>query len=305
MDPMTMAALASAGSGIASSLFGKKKKSSETGPQLIDTRSPEQKAVSSKLSSILLNGGTPYDKARVAGMTDNEAFTGDYMRRALETAGPGINRLLNGEFPEEYFNQAVADPARRDFNTKVAPVMRENSELTGNRFADRSAIEMGTARGEVEAGITQTRGQFGLETYRDPINTMSALSGVLNSAENLFAVPRTIEQAKLDADFEEFMRTNPDAGGLIEAMMQFGNQSPYTAYVPQQQEGIGPSLIGLAGSLAGASMSANGGNLFGTGSQVTSGGYGKSGMSTAQRLAQMNTFKAGQASSTAKALRGY
>lgn len=286
-------ALALGGASIASGLLSKKK--APAGPELIDTRSPEQKAVSSKLAQILTQGGAAYDGARVADMTGNEGFTGDYMKNALMTAQPGINRLLSGEFPQEYFDQAVADPARRDFNTKVAPGMRENSELTGNRFADRSAIEMGTARGEVEASINAERGKFGLETYRDPINTMSTLSSVLNNAENLFAVPRTIEQAKLDAGFEEFMRTNPDAGGMIDAMMQFGNQSPMSAYVPQQQEGIGSSLIGMGGSMIGSYL-AGGGGLLGAsgaaGGSTTAMKLGSSGYGAASSLTSSPYYRA-------------
>lgn len=278
VDPISLALM---GSGLATSLFGKKKPAT---PQTIDTRTPEQQAVSSKLAKILTQGGAAYGGARTATLTSDESYLQDYMRQGLETARPGINRLLSGEFPEEYFNQAIADPTRRQFNERVAPVIRENSELTGNRFADRSAIELGQARGDVESSILAERGKFGLETYRDPLNAAGALSSTLNNAEQLFSVPRTIEQAKLDMEFQEFLRTNPDSGGMIEAMLQFGNQSPLAAFMPNQEQSIGPSLLSAGASLYGSNQITNALNSGPT-------GYGQSGLSTAQRLAQRNALR--------------
>lgn len=255
MDPLTISGLVTAGTGLLGGIFGNKKKKSE--PQIIDSRTPEQKAVSAKIAKLLTEGAAPYTGARVAGMTGGEDYVQTALMRALQMAQPGIDRQLKGEFPEEFFNQAIADPTRRQFNEKVAPIIQENSTLTGNRFADRSAIEMGTARGEVESGIIQQRGQFGLETYRDPLNAANTLTNVLAQAENIFSVPRTIQQAKLDADFQEFMRTNPDAGGLIEAMLSFTNQNQQAAFMPQQQQSIFPSLVQAGGSLLGTASMTN------------------------------------------------
>lgn len=256
MDPFSLAGAISTGAGLIGSLFGGKKKASSQ-PQLIDTRTPEQKAVSAQLTKLLTQGAAPYNGARVAGMTGNEDYTQNYLRNALETAKPGIDRQLSGQFPEEYFNQAIADPTRKQFNNQVAPIIKENSTLTGNRFADRSAIELGTARGQVEDSILQQRGQFGLETYRDPLNATSQLTQTLQGAENIFAVPRTIEQAKLDAQFQEFLRTNPDSGGLIDAMLNFTNQGQNAAYVPNQEQSVYPSLLQAGTSLLGSSSLTN------------------------------------------------
>lgn len=248
MDPLTLIGAGSSIAGLVGGLFGKKKK---TEPQVIDSRTPEQKAVSAKLAQILTQGGAKYTGDRVAGMSGGEDYVQTALMKALQTAQPGIDRQLKGEMPEEYFNMAVADPARRQFKERMLPIMRENSTVTGNRFADRSAIAIGQAAGDVEAGITQQRGQLALDTYRDPLNAASTLTNVLAQAENIFAVPRTIQQAKLDADFQEFMRTNPDAGGLIDAMMNFTGQAQTSAFMPQQQQSIFPSLIQAGGSLIG------------------------------------------------------
>lgn len=271
MDPLTIAGLASTAAGLFSS-FSKKKQSQ---PSLIDTRTDDQKLVDSRLAKILTQGADPYGGARVAGMTPDERYTQSFMRQGFEAAMPGILRQLSGEFPEEYFNQAIADPTRRQFNERVAPVIRENSELTGNRFADRSAIELGQARGDVESSILQERGRFGLETYRDPLNAATQLTGALNNAEALFSVPRTIEQARLDAEFNEFMRTNPESGGLIDAMLRFSSGSPYSAYSPTPTEGIGPSLIAAGGSLLGAGATSR-----------ALGGFGSEADSTVRRLSE-------------------
>lgn len=255
----TVGSLALGGAGLAMG----NKKSKQGAPTLTNTLTPEQQAVSSQLSKILTQGGAKYNGARVVGLTGNEAYGQNFMRSALETARPGIERQLSGQFPEEYFNQAIADPTRRQFNDRVAPIIRENSELTGNRFADRSAIELGQARGDVESSILAERGKFGLETYRDPLNAVSGLTGALQGAEQLFAVPRTIEQAQLDADFQEFLRTNPDSGGLIDAMLNFTNQGQnFVQGGDPGQEGMGPSLLSAGTSMFGNMTMANalGGN---------------------------------------------
>lgn len=262
MDPLTMIGVGSSLVGALGGLFGKKKKQ-DTTPTLTNTLTPDQQAVSSKLTQILTQGGAKYGAPRVAPLTAQEGNVNNYLSNALNIAAPGIERQLSGQFPEEYFNQAIADPTRRQFNDRVAPIIKENSELSGNRFADRSAIELGQARGDVESSILAERGKFGLETYRDPLNALSGLTGALQGAENIFAVPRTIEQAKMDADFQEFLRTNPDSGGLIDAMLQFTNQGQNVATAPApQQESIFPSLFTAGTSLLGnqSLVNALGGN---------------------------------------------
>jgi hypothetical protein len=250
--------LAAVGAGLSAvgalgSLFGKKK-SSQPAVQSISSLSPQQQRVQSRLAKILTEGGTPYTGARVAPIGLNEDYLQNYLRSALETGRPGIERQLRGEFPEEYFNQAIADPTRQQFNERVAPLIRENAELTGNRFADRTAIELGQARGDVESGILRERGRFGLETYRDPLAATQGLTSALLGAEDLFAVPRSIEQARLDKQFEEFLRTNPDSGGMIDAMLRFVGTPTQAAYAPQpREESIFPSLLTAGTSLLGSS----------------------------------------------------
>jgi len=268
-DPFTIASLGLTAAGALGGLFGKKKKS-EVGT--IDTRTDEQKAVSSRLAKILTEGGAPFGGARVADLEPNERLVQNFLRDALNTARPGIDRQLSGEFPEEFFNQAIADPTRQQFNERVAPIIRENSELTGNRFADRSAIELGQARGDVEKGILQERGRFGLETFRDPLNATQGLTSALAGASDIFAIPRTIEQAKLDAQFSEFLRTNPESGGMIDAMLQFTSQSPLAANVGDQEESIFPSLLQAGTSLLGSQSllkALQGGGTTGTASRLS------------------------------------
>jgi hypothetical protein len=257
-------------------VYGATQKQKSQGPQLIDTQSPQQKAVSSKLAQILTQGGAAYTGDRVADQSANERYLTGNLRSAYDKSQMGIDRLLSGQFPEEYFNQAIADPTRQQFEEDVAPQIRENQTLTGNRFADRSAIEMGRARGDVEKGILQERGRFGLETYRDPLTTLQGLAQISPYAQEQFAQERAVQQAKLDAEFDEFLRTNPDSGGLISAMMQFGQQSPYMAFQPQQQQSALPGALSGMSSLLSAQIYANAskGNSGSYGS--SSGSYGSS-----------------------------
>lgn len=186
-----------------------------------NTFSPGQIATDQLLSRILTEGAAPYEGQRVAGLTGNEQAVQQGSRQAFDQFLPAITRILSGQFPEEYFNQAVADPTRRQFNDRVAPVIRENSALTGNRFADRSAIEMGQARGDVESSILQQRGQWGQEAMYAPAKYGTSITNALAGFGNIAALDRQVQQQQLDAQFEEWMRTNPMSGGQIPAMINY------------------------------------------------------------------------------------
>jgi len=249
---------------------------------VIDERLASQRAVQDQIANILLNGGAPYDGQRIAGLGANEQNIQGFLGRALTTAEPGIQRLLSGQFPEQFFNQAIADPARRDFGNITVPLLNENAELTGNRFADRSAIAKGQAAGDLESAILSERGKLGLNTLRDPINTLSTLSGTLGNLQNVAQVPRTVEQADLDFQFNEFLRTNPDSGGLLQAMLQFSGKGIATPQALVQQ-GSGPLTQAL---------------LSGNAGQVGGGGGFNSGDVISQTLASLGGGNSGSSDST-------
>lgn len=195
-----------------------KKDSSSTTTRSV---TPGEQAIDALIQRLATQGADPYTGQRVAGLTGNERAGLAGGRGIFDAAIPGMTRALSGEFPEEYFNQAVADPTRRQFNERVAPVMRENAALTGNRFADRTAIEMGQARGDVESSILQQRGQWGQEAMYAPAKYGANVANALNSFQGLFANERLVEQDVLDKQYEEFLRTNPYSGGLVQMLLGY------------------------------------------------------------------------------------
>lgn len=182
---------------------------------------PGQAAIDDLVRRLATRGADPYTGQRVAGLTGNEQALQAGSRSIMNAAIPGLTRALSGEFPEEYFNQAVADPTRRQFNERVAPVIRESQALTGNRFADRSAIEMGQARGDVESGILQERGNWGRESMYAPAKYSANVANALNAFGDVFDNERLIEQAQLDANYEQFLKTNPFSGGLTQLLLGY------------------------------------------------------------------------------------
>lgn len=217
----------------------------QSGAQYYDSFNPGQQQVNDLLAQILSQGGAPYTGQRVAPLTPGEANVQAGTQKALASYLPAITKILSGQWgpdQESYFNQAVADPMRRQFNERVAPVIRENSALTGNRFADRSAIELGQARGDVESSITQQRGQAAMDNYYAPAKYGSAITSALTGFGNIAGLERQVQQQQLDSQFEEFMRTNPQAGGQLNAMLSYlTNVKQFGIDLPNSESTVGRS----------------------------------------------------------------
>lgn len=228
-------------------------------PQFYNTLTPGQQAVDSAMQRLLTQGADPYNGQRVAGLTSSEQRLQSGAGDALDAFLPALTRILSGQFgPEQQqaFDQGVADPMRRQFNLNVRPEMRENAAMTGNRFADRTAIAEGRAVGELESGIAQSRAQAQQQAYYAPGQYGPALTGALQTMGNTLSLPRQLQQQQLDVDFSEFMRINPNSGGLLSSMMSYINSPQNMAVMPQGYQTVGPGAAqagayGVASSMLG------------------------------------------------------
>jgi hypothetical protein len=181
-----------------------------------------QAAVDALIQRLSTQGADPYTGQRVAPLTGNEQALQGTTRQILDSSAPAIARILQGGWgpdQESYFNAAVADPTRRQFEQRVAPAMNENAALTGNRFADRTAIQKGQAYGDVESGILQKRGEAAQESYYAPLKYGPSAAATLGGFEDIFQTERNVNQAQDDANYNEFLRTNPYAGGLLTSLL--------------------------------------------------------------------------------------
>jgi hypothetical protein len=217
-------------------MVGNKKSSSGgssgggNGAEYYDSYDPNQQAVNDLIGRILTQGGTPYNGARVAGMTGDQNAVQSGSRSAFNSAMPALTRILSGQFgPEQQqaFDEGVANPARRQFNLNVRPEMRENAALTGNRFADRTAIAEGRAVGELESGITTARAGAQQEAYYAPAKYGTQITNALAGFGNIFALPQQQQQAQLDADYAEWARTTPESGSQLPSMLDYLGKSRY------------------------------------------------------------------------------
>lgn len=95
----------------------------------------------------------------LAGIPTFGGELGVQTRGALETA-------LRSEFPEEYFQTAIARPAREEFEEERAPAIREEFAGPGTFWGTARAGEVTGERGKMERNLTAIRGELGEEAQK-------------------------------------------------------------------------------------------------------------------------------------------
>jgi len=91
------------------------------------------------------------------------------------------NALVNalaGEFPEEYFQSSVAEPARRTFNEETAPAIREEFAGPGTYWGTARANRVTGGRENMERNISAGRNEMAYQTQQQALQAALAYLGI-------------------------------------------------------------------------------------------------------------------------------
>jgi hypothetical protein len=275
--------------------------------EFIDTRTDEQKLVSRSLQPYLtsrIGRGLPrYTGQRVAGVSPFErqslGLLGELMESPLppifgeaETAlGPALSgeptTEISPEITEEFYRTSIFDPAFRDLQDVIIPEIE--GQYAGNFYSSARAdatTEAITDFGEYQAALlaelqyADEQARRGLEesaaerqlaavgpaTELGQVQEATAL-GRIQAGQTFGALPRLLEQARLDAAFDEFIRTLPEYNPVIGQSLSFLGLPGMTAVVdPGTESGFGDILTSAA--MLGAGYLSGGGTTAASGSII-------------------------------------
>lgn len=262
MDPLTLSAVLSGG-GLLASFFGKKK---EPTVQKVNTLNPAQEAAQSYVTKLLGSGGTPYTGTRVAGLSGAEESQLGNVASLADASRAGLLKVLSGEFPEADFQAAVQNPMLRALREDVIPYVQERfaGPRTGNFYSSAMTGSVQKAINNTLDTIAAERGKLALGLLEAPIKASVAASESSRGYLSALGLPREIDQKRLDTEYEEFLRTNPEAGGYLSAALQFlGIPTQGFVNVPGSTNRVSEALFGAGNVLSNYGLQSQLLNLLG------------------------------------------
>jgi hypothetical protein len=236
------------------SLFGKKP-SVERDPY--GTLNPEQKALVQKMG--------PYLLGRI-GNVENNMYTGDYTSpltqneqemisrnaRLSALGEQGLQPLLRGEFPEEYYQSAIYRPMLKRFQEDIQPVLEEQyaGPSGGGYWGSARAGAVGKGYRDLIDTATAERGKLAWNVQQNVPLAIGAANALSKTEAEIQQIPRLIEQYGLDQKYKEWVRANEADQQYINDALNFLNISTVTEKYKKGQKG----LIGDLGALVGAAI---------------------------------------------------
>lgn len=237
--------LASAGLSAYSAYQSGKKKPAEVRPEMIDTRNPERRQIDSFLANYVSKYGPMYEPGkayggkRTAGMSSFEGqgleqFLTQYLNAPDVSGELGdvrglLNKTVKGGFDpgtSEYY-QALRDEA--GYNRKAA-VDDTNADLgaRGKFFSSEAVSKYGDINAQMRIGLNKNMAEL---ADRERARSLSAvpqaaaledfIAGIpLNKAKaatSIGSLPRLLEQADLEALYQDFERRQKEGAAVIGA----------------------------------------------------------------------------------------
>lgn len=240
----------------------------------LDTRTGEQKAVDSAMSSWItkylpgFTPGVPYTGTFTAGMSGQEASSLDYLQQYLDSPGYGdlmksaaneLTTTLNGGYDPATspFYKSMRDAAMQE-QTDARDTMNQQLGARGKYFSSealKEERELGTRTTNYLQGIL---GQLSESERARRLNAvpqavavdqaMSPLNKVA-AAQQYGQLPRLLEQDQLTREYQDFIRQREEAALPVSAGGRFQTQPLQTVV---STSGGGFNWGGLLGQLGGA-----------------------------------------------------
>ncbi len=280
-------ALIGAGIGMAASKAGKERKPSV---QKFETLTPEQKRVAEAFEKYLTprigKGVETYTEPVVAGITPSETAALSRLRTLTGTQYPEVTSTyldylkgrplyeISPDITKQYYEEAIAKPAIREYKERILPLIEEGYIGGPGYWSSPRALARERALEDLSESLLAKRAEL---VYSDELSRRKALESAaeraLTAGRGLReltgeeftrakqtlqaeALPRILEQAQLDWNYREFLRTRPESAPYLQYALQFLG-IPMMGYVGfQGREGILPELIKGAATVAAAAINA-------------------------------------------------
>lgn len=230
---------------------------------IVDPRTPGQKDVESELApflkKLLKEGRAAFTGERVAGLTDEERSNIGRLDRIFAAAGPGLERLFSGEVNEEFFEKSIKDPLLKTLREDLIPIAEEGLVSRGTFQGSPLLRTRRKLIGDAFDTLASERGKLSQSAREAPGKFLGATTIAAQAAQDVFSGERQVQQARFDAAFQEFIRTEPGSAEALTAALQFlgiGQLGIVVGAPKPEKEGIGGDLIKAGGQIAAAAAAA-------------------------------------------------
>lgn len=284
-DPVTAAI--TGGAALAGGILGKKKAKTTQVSTVSPEQQRVLNPLTAYLEGRVGKGLPRFEGDRVVGLSDPEqqslGLLSDFLSSESALAQPtlgALTQILGGQpttqvnegITRDFFQRSIREPALRRFEEETLPLLREAyvgpglSQSTARQEGERRSrrdLEESLLAKELELVYRDEQERRGLaESAAErqvrgvglaPAATTTVEEAPLRRAEagqRLGALPRVIEQAELDFEFNEFVRTTPELSPVIEQALAFLG-------IPMQASFFQPGRTFGEGALQGGALAAS------------------------------------------------
>jgi len=227
--------------------------------ETFSTLSPQQSVISKKLREYMtdrIGKGLPtYEGERVAPMSTQEQaglgalnqYQSGYGAYMPQQQGVFAKALAGNALPQidssgasQYFENNIAPIFQRRFQEFMAPAMEQTRAMGGRKSSSAMNQTVATQAAGLGDQLSQMQYQYlqqeqAAQRQREELNAQYQV-GAMQSTDPLRAeqlrvaasgesglaqLPRMLEQAGMDAAFQEFMRTLPEMNPVLAQAMQY------------------------------------------------------------------------------------
>jgi len=207
----------------------------------------------------------------------NPEFTGDLFGAGVESIQQG-SQGFDPNATNAFFDQSILNPAIRNFEKSLVPLAErfagQNATSSGafNQALTESAGDLSTNLAATRANLLFNTQQAGLDRQLRGGGQLLGAAGLASELPGQFAQPgligldvakqqlgaggfqRAIEQDKLQAQFNEFLRTQPQANPSLNFAPTIFGSAPFdtVGIQTEKEQGKGGRIGTIAGTIIGA-----------------------------------------------------
>lgn len=226
-------------------------KEAETNPygQLNPEQTSMTKALGPWLQSAAMNPAQQYTGEYTAPVSSGEQTAIDRNARLSALGEKGLEPLLAGEFPEDYYQNTLYKPMLKQWQEDVQPQVEESYAGPGGYWGSARAGAVGKGYRDLMDTLAAKRSELAWNVQQNVPNAITAANSLSTTEASIQSIPRIIQQYGLDKKYTEWVRTRPESLPYIQYALNFLGLSTGT-YIPAEKATLGADLAKIAAAVA-------------------------------------------------------
>lgn len=219
-----------------------------------------------QMQALMSQGSPQYTGDYTAQLSPGEQWNIDRQRQLAAMGYEGLEPLLQGEFPEDYYQQSVYKPMLKSYTEDIAPLVEEQyAGGSGGYWGSARAGAVGKGYRDLTDTLTAKRSELAQAARMGVPNAINALNALSQQTATTQGIPRAIKQYGLEQKYAEWKRTRPE-NYISQALTFLGLRTREDTYSAVTQPNWAATIGGAAsgvGSMFGASGGGGSSNIQG------------------------------------------